>query len=211
MHTHPQIQTRTYTTHQCWGSKTDFSHSAMTSAPRLHRLQFADLIGPTNWPSAHLMLTRNWPNNRFLRPLTIWSSGLAWSPQIDQYLCLIIPANASPGFVNRTATEKQSTKPWYYMKLCLTLYSVLTQSYTVKTSGGNCILCIVSTLTYRIQTVSALVRFAYQTLHARLHISDNLRQTLHNYLVWKVPRLFQSIYHYGWSVLSLTWLAAWKY
>lgn len=38
-----------------------FSHFVLTSVPRLHRLQFSDLIGPTNWSSAHLMLTRNWP------------------------------------------------------------------------------------------------------------------------------------------------------
>lgn len=48
-------------THTPFCSKTDFSHFMMASAPLLHRLQFSDLIGPTNWPSAHLTLTRNWP------------------------------------------------------------------------------------------------------------------------------------------------------
>lgn len=31
------------------------SLNVITSVPLPHRLQFSDLIGPTNWPSAHLM------------------------------------------------------------------------------------------------------------------------------------------------------------
>lgn len=121
IHTHPQIPTQTHS--RC--SKADFSHSVLTSVPQLHRLQFSDLIGPTNWPSAHLMLTRNGPitvykaaHNLELRS-GLEPAGRSISVPHSPGQCITGPSKACIHAYSHW--KKQSAKPWCYMKLCVTL------------------------------------------------------------------------------------------
>lgn len=104
--------------------KTGFSHSVLTPRPALHRLQSSDLIGPTNWPSVHLMLTRNGPitvfkadHNVVLRPgLEPKDQSISSSPSPGQ--CISLPSKRC--IACSEAPSRAIHELCFFMKMILT-------------------------------------------------------------------------------------------